>query len=217
MRSVAVIDDHPIYRQGLAQVVAESGEFTLAGAYESVDVFEVEGSADLVLLDYHLASGPVGPEAVAILVARGCAVLMVSADIGRTAVLDTLGAGASGYVAKHAPPEEILSAIRIVSDPDAPGTYVSPVLAAYLLEASKGTQSARLQLSDREREVLALVAAGERDQDIAELLFISIGTVRSHLDHIRTKTGHRRRAELTRFAVDHDLVPPRNGDRSQTT
>ena len=208
MRSVAVIDDHPIYRQGLAQVIAESGEFALAGAYESVDTFEAENAtADLVLLDYHLASGPVGPDAVAILVERGCAVLMVSADIGRTAVLDTLGAGARGYVAKHAPPEEILSAIRIVSDPEDPGTYVSPALATYLLEASRGSEPARLRLSDREREVLALVAAGERDQDIAELLFISIGTVRSHLDHIRTKTGHRRRAELTRFAVDQGLLP----------
>jgi DNA-binding NarL/FixJ family response regulator len=205
---VAVIDDHPVYRQGLAQVIAKSGEFALAGAYESVDAFTgAEATADLVLLDYHLEAGPVGPDAVALLVARGSAVLMVSANLGRTAVLDTLGAGARGYVATDADPEEILSAVRIATDPHEPGTYVSPALATYLLEASRGSVPVRLQLSDREQEVLALVAAGERDQDIAELLFISIGTVRSHLDHIRTKTGHRRRAELTRFAVDQGLLP----------
>ena len=63
---------------------------------------------------------------------------------------------------------------------------------------SSGARAPRpLQLSDREREILALVAAGERDQDIAEQLFISISTVRSHLDRIRDKTGRRRRPDLT--------------------
>jgi DNA-binding NarL/FixJ family response regulator len=209
MRTVAVIDDHPIYRDGLAQAIVNSGEFALSGTYDDVAGYLSDApTADLVLLDYHLASGPVGPKAVSVVVDRGSAVLMVSADIGKTAVLDTLAAGARGYVAKHAPVEEILTAIRLVSDPDSPGSYVSPSLASYMLDADQEPGTHRLQLSQREREVLALVAAGERDQDIAELLCISIGTVRSHLDHIRTKTGHRRRADLTRLAFDQDLASP---------
>ena len=130
---------------------------------------------------------------------------MVSGNIGREAVLDTLAAGARGYVAKHAEVAEILGAIdTICASPT--GTYVSPQLAAYLLDASRQEAGPGL-LSQREEEVLALVAQGERDQDIAEALFISLGTVRSHLDHIRAKTGQRRRAELTRFALDHGLLP----------
>jgi len=207
VKSVVVVDDHPIYRDGLAQIVSSSGEFSLMGSFESVEALVREKEVpDLVLLDYHLAIGPIGPEAVAILVARGSLVLMVSADLGRTAVLETLAAGARGYVAKHASVDEVLGAIRLVLDTEHPGTYVSPALASFLLEAARGAETGRFKLSEREHEVLALVAAGERDQDIAELLFISVGTVRSHLDHIRNKTGQRRRADLTRYAIDQDLA-----------
>jgi DNA-binding NarL/FixJ family response regulator len=117
-----------------------------------------------------------------------------------------LAAGARGYVAKHAEVAEILNAIEtICASPS--GTFVSPQLAAYLLDANRQQGPDSLRLSPREQEVLLLVAQGERDQDIAETLFISVGTVRSHLDHIRTKTGERRRPGLTRFAVDQGLVP----------
>jgi len=131
---------------------------------------------------------------------------MVSGDIGRDAVIATLAAGARGYVAKHAEVSEILDAIETISASPT-GTYVSPQLAAYLLDAHRQRGLDSLKLSKREQEVLLLVAQGERDQDIAEALFISVGTVRSHLDHIRTKTGERRRPGLTRFAVDQGLVP----------
>ena len=136
----------------------------------------------------------------------GSAVLMVSGDIGQDAVIATLAAGARGYVAKHAEVAEILKAIETICVSPT-GTYVSPELAAYLLDANRQQGPESLRLSPREREVLLLVAQGERDQDIAEALFISVGTVRSHLDHIRTKTGERRRPGLTRFAVDQGLVP----------
>jgi DNA-binding NarL/FixJ family response regulator len=203
--SVAVIDDHPVYRDGLLQAVASGGEFTLAGGFPDLASYESAGvRADVILLDYHIP-GVMGPTAVRRLTEAGAAVLMVSAEIGREAVLDTLGAGARGYVAKDADADEILRAVRIVSDPDQPGTYVSATLASYLLDAAKPNTADRLALSAREQEVLRLVAAGERDQDIAESLYISIGTVRAHLDHVRTKTGHRRRAELTRFALEHGI------------
>ncbi len=69
-----------------------------------------------------------------------------------------------------------------------------------------------LELSPREREVLALLAGGDTDEQIAEALFISVATVRSHLDRIRDKTGCRRRPELTRLAVEHGIVPPARGE-----
>jgi DNA-binding NarL/FixJ family response regulator len=203
--TLAVIDDHPVYRDGLAASVAHGGSWELVGAYPSVESYlEADRAADVVLLDYHLP-GLHGPAAVSRVTETGAAVLMVSGDVGRDAVLATLAAGARGYVAKHAETTEILEAVTtICSSPT--GSYVSPQLASYLLEATRQTGPDKLELSPREQEVLALVAQGERDQDIAEELGISVGTVRSHLDHIRTKTGERRRAGLTRYALDRGLV-----------
>jgi DNA-binding NarL/FixJ family response regulator len=90
-------------------------------------------------------------------------------------------------------------------------SYVSPILAGFLLN-SAGQQRAgpRIELSAQERRVLALVAAGERDADIAARMAISIRTVRSYLDRIRDKTGRRRRPELTRFAIEQGIAhrPP---------
>jgi DNA-binding NarL/FixJ family response regulator len=195
MKSLAVIDDHPVYRDGLVTAVSNVKGWTLLGAFDSVERYlELTDHAEVVLLDYHLP-GLHGPAAVARITESGSAVLMVSGDIGQDAVIATLAAGARGYVAIE----------TICVSPT--GTYVSPELAAYLLDANRQQGPESLRLSPREREVLLLVAQGERDQDIAEALFISVGTVRSHLDHIRTKTGERRRPGLTRFAVDQGLVP----------
>ena len=210
MRTLAVVDDHPVYRDGLASAVSSIEGWTLTGAFDSVESYlERPENADVVLLDYHLP-GLHGPAAVTRISEGGSAVLMVSGDIGRDAVIATLAAGARGYVAKHAEVAEILQAIETISASPT-GTYVSPQLAAYLLDAHRQQGPESLKLSRREQEVLLLVAQGERDQDIAEALFISLGTVRSHLDHIRTKTGERRRPGLTRYAVDQGLMPdPRN-------
>jgi DNA-binding NarL/FixJ family response regulator len=206
MKSLAVIDDHPVYRDGLATAVSNNEGWRLIGAFESVESYlELAEVAEVVLLDYHLP-GLHGPAAVARITDSGSAVLMVSGDIGRDAVIATLAAGARGYVAKHAEVSEVLQAIETISDSPT-GTYVSPQLAAYLLDAHRQRGPKSLKLSTREEEVLLLVAQGERDRDIAEALFISVGTVRSHLDHIRTKTGERRRPGLTRFAVDQGLLP----------
>ncbi|MCU1454601.1 MAG: LuxR family transcriptional regulator [Acidimicrobiales bacterium] len=204
--SLAVIDDHPIYRDGLASVVVTKRRWEMVGAFDSVEAYlDQARAATVVLLDYHLP-GLHGPAAIRQIIERGSAVLMVSGNIGREAVLGTLAAGARGYVAKHAEIPEIVEAIEaVLASPT--GSYVSPRLAAYLLDASRDQGGERLQLSAREQEVLALVAAGERDQDVADALFISLGTVRAHLDHIRTKTGQRRRAELTRYAFEQGLIP----------
>jgi len=204
--AVAVIDDHPVYRAGLSTAVVDAGH-ELVGQYDSVESYLAAAvSSEVVLLDYHLP-GLHGPEAVERITAKGDAVLMVSADVGRDAVLATIAAGARGYVPKYAEVAEILAAIDAVSS-GTDGSYVSPRLASYLLDAYHKPGSTRVELTAREFEVLSLVAAGERDRDIAESLYISVGTVRAHLDHIRTKTGQRRRADLTRYALEHGVQPP---------
>jgi DNA-binding NarL/FixJ family response regulator len=206
MITLSVIEDHPVFRQGLAQLAERGTTLSLLGTYRCVEDFLADDvGPDVTLLDLHLP-GLQGADAVRAVVGRGARVLVVSAAASRDTVLDAIAAGAHGYLTKEAHPDEIVTAITVIGGG---GTYVSATLASYLLQESrKGGAAERLVLSDRETEVLTLLAQGERDADIAERLFISISTVRSHLDRIRDKTGHRRRPDLTRYAIEHGLLPP---------
>ena len=158
--------------------------------------------AEVLLLDLHLP-GLRGAAAVAHLCARGHTVLVVSASEAPADVVEAIGAGARGYLTKQADEAEIVGAVGAVAEGR---TYVSATLASYLLQAP-------INITEREREILELVAGGETDQDIAELLQLSVRTVHSHLDRIRNKTGSRRRADLTRFALERGIVPrsPKEG------
>lgn len=197
---VAIVEDHPVFRKGLIQVIEATPGLALAGAARSVEELHAQpqggGQAQVVLLDLRLP-GLTGAAAVAHLCARGQTVLVVSASEAPADVVEAIGAGARGYLSKQAEEAEIVGAIRAVAEGR---TYVSATLAAYLLQAP-------IHISEREREILALVAGGETDQDIAELLQVSVRTVHSHLDRIRNKTGSRRRADLTRFALQRGFVP----------
>ena len=209
--SVIVIEDHPLYRQGLAQTVDDDPGLALLDAAERVERVDPDALsvAQVALLDLNLP-GRSGPEAVAWVTERGPAVLVVSASDRASDVLDAIAAGAKGYLTKATKAEEISAAVTTVA---AGQTYVSPTLASFLLSAGQDTGAARIELTQREKEILALVAQGDRDIDIAKQLFISVATVRSHLDRIRDKTGQRRRPELTRYAIQKGLLKdkhPRN-------
>jgi DNA-binding NarL/FixJ family response regulator len=200
MTSVAIIDDHPLYRQGLAMAIEQADDFMLVADAESVEDFDRRDvTVDVVLLDLHLP-GIRGAEGVAHICARGPKVIVVSAAGAADDVIDALAAGAAGYLTKDAEAEDIRRAVRAVANGQ---TYVSPTLASYLINANK-PRAASLdhQLSPRELEILALVAAGETDRDIAKQLFIATATVYSHLERIRDKTGARRRAQLTRLYLE---------------
>ena len=204
MIRVAVVEDHPIFRKGLVHVIDAAPDLRLIGASRSVEELDAQGEAqaEVVLLDLHLP-GLSGAAAVTHLCARGQSVLVVSASEAPADVIEAIGAGARGYLTKQAEEAEIVGAIRAVAEGR---TYVSATLASYLLQAP-------IRITEREREVLELVAGGETDQDIAELLQLSVRTVHSHLDRIRNKTGSRRRADLTRFALERGIVPrfPKEG------
>jgi two-component system, NarL family, invasion response regulator UvrY len=209
MIRAAVVDDHPVFRQGLANAVEGAADFELVCAAASVEALgDVIGtSLDLVILDLGLP-GMGGAAAVRHLAQRDVPVLVVSAEVSRRDVIGAMEAGAAGYLTKSVEPEEIIDAARVVA---AGGTYVSPTLASFLLRAHEAPTASAL--TEREREILTLVADGERDGDIAELLHISKKTVQSHLDRIRDKTGRRRRAELTRFAIEEGLGGDKPTDR----
>lgn len=194
MISIAVIDDHPVFRQGLAQAVSVD-DMSLALTASSVEDFDarVHILPDVVILDLGLP-GMRGGQAVEHLCKRGMRVLVVSAQGERDAVVDAMGAGASGYLTKASEPAEITAAVRAIANGQ---TYVSPTLASYLLQSAKGKSP--LDLSKREEELLKWLAKGLTDVEIGERMFISVSGVRGHLDRIRDKTGVKRRISLAQI------------------
>ncbi|MGA8115098.1 MAG: response regulator transcription factor [Actinocatenispora sp.] len=205
---VCVIEDHPLYRAALVRALSDAPDVTVgttAGSVEEFAAYHPEPGS-VVILDLRLP-GVRDATAVVDLVGRGHQVLVLSAHGGQDDVLAAIAAGARGYLTKNSDADEILRAVREVA---AHNSYVSPTLASFLLDSSRDRHlRAGLDLSAREKEVLGLVAAGERDQDIAEALSISVRTVRSHLDRIREKTGCRRRPDLTRLAIRKGIVRER--------
>ncbi|WP_246272066.1 LuxR C-terminal-related transcriptional regulator [Amycolatopsis acididurans] len=201
MIRVGVIEDHPLYRAAVARVLSEAEDIELAPVADSVPAFAAarEPAGCVVVLDLKLR-GVTDSAAVQKVVGMGHKVLVVSAHAGQEEVLGAISAGARGYLSKDADGADILRAVREIA---AGSTYVSPALASFLLNSTRGAKSI---LSERERQVLSLVAAGERDADIAEAMSISVRTVRSYLERIRDKTGRRRRPDLTRFAIEEGIT-----------
>ncbi len=202
MTTVVIVDDHPVYRQGLALVVEEDEDLTLVGQAKSIEHFDEQNlAADVVLLDLHLP-GIQGADGVAHVCGKGHRVIVVSAAGAADDVIDAVAAGAVGYLTKDADAGDIRRAVRAVANGQ---TYVSPTLASYLINANRQKSSSlKHQLSPRELEILSLVAAGETDRDIAKQLFIATATVYSHLERIRDKTGARRRGQMTRLYLESD-------------
>lgn len=200
MIRVAIVEDHPLYREGLAKTIREIADCELVGTFESVGSYEASAEpTDVLLLDLHLPDCE-GAECVERLRERATSILVISASADRTSVISAIAAGSRGYLAKAAEAEEISRAIHTVTEGDA---YVSAQLAEFLLgDARASAAKEPFAPTDREREILRLVAEGDTDADIAQRLFISVSTVRSHLDRIRDKTGRRRRADLTRLALE---------------
>ncbi|NIH87888.1 LuxR C-terminal-related transcriptional regulator [Amycolatopsis granulosa] len=199
-----VIEDHPLYRYAVANVLSGARDVELGPVAESVAAFAAAGepAGCVVVLDLKLR-GVTGTQAVHEVVRMGHQVLVVSAHAGQDEVLGAVSAGARGYLSKDADGDDILRAFREIA---AGNSYVSPTLASYLLDSTRPRAGSRGLLSDRERQVLSLLAAGERDADIAAAMEISVRTVRSYLDRIRDKTGRRRRPELARLAIEEGMV-----------
>ena len=201
---VGIVEDHPLYRAAVERVLRQSPDIEVGVVADSVARFAVgrQPAGSVVVLDLKLR-GVRDSAAVMEVVGMGHRVLVVSAHAGQSEVLSAMAAGASGYLSKDVDGPEILRAVRQIA---AGNSYVSPTLAAFVLNSTRQPQAGpRIVLSERERQVLALLAAGERDADIAEAMSISIRTVRSYLDRIRDKTGRRRRPELTRLAIQEGL------------
>jgi two-component system, NarL family, response regulator NreC len=206
---VVVVDDHAVVRAGLRLLLDAEDDLEVVGeAGNSHDaVFEVRAQKpDVILLDV-VMPGESGIEALPKLKheAPDAHVLMLSMQDDPRYVHEAFAAGAAGYVLKEAVDAEVVAAVREIA---AGGSYVHPALGARMVaaDAAERARESANPLSDREREVLRLLALGHTNQEIAGLLFISVRTAETHRAHIMQKLGLSTRAELVRHAIAQGLL-----------
>ena len=214
MIRVGLCDDHAVVRSGLRRIVDEEPDLEVVGeagtAAEAVSVARAE-RPDVFVMDLGLP-GTSGIDAtrqvVEVSPRTAVLVLTVHDDVGY--LRKAFDAGARGYLVKDAADVELVLAIRQVA---AGHEYVHPRLGAALLGpvAAAHVGGPGGELSERELEVLRLVALGHTNAEIATALFVSVRTVESHRAHVQQKLGLRTRADLVHYAREHALLD--NDDR----
>ncbi len=201
---VLIVDDHAVVRAGLRRLLDAETDIETVGEAPNADraVFEaLDGKPDVVLMDLVMPEkgGIEGMPAV-LQAVPGTKVLVLSMQDDPRYVRAAFEAGASGYVLKEAADTEVVAAIRAVA---AGERYVHPALGAKLVaaESEERRRAEQDPLSEREREVLRLLALGHTNQEIAKQLYISVRTAETHRAHIMQKLGLSSRAELVRYAL----------------
>lgn len=202
MIRVIIADDHAVVRSGLAQLLATAGDIELVGtANDGTEAvaMAVELRPDVVLMDLSMP----GLDGVAATAQIAAAVpetrlLVLTSFSDRSRVLDALEAGADGYLLKHAEPEQIIDAVRVVREGGAP---LDPKVARVLLTARN--QRPAVDLTDREREVILLVAEGLANKQIARRLGITERTVKAHLTSAFGRIGVSDRTQAALWAREH--------------
>jgi len=206
---VLIVDDHAVVRAGLRLLLdAEDDLETVGEAGDAREaVFEARATEpDVILMDIVMPDQS-GLEALPALLHEHpeTRVLILSMQDDPRYVREAFAAGASGYVLKEAADVEVVGAIREVARG---GRYVHPELGARLVaaEAEAERRAEADPLSEREREVLRLLALGHTNQEIAKQLYISVRTAETHRAHIMQKLRLGSRAELVRYALAHGLL-----------
>jgi two-component system response regulator NreC len=212
--SVVVVDDHAVVRSGIKLLLERQEDIEVVGeAGNAKDaVFRARAlKPDVILLDV-VMPGESGIEVLPQLQKESAdtKVLVLSMQDDPSYVREAFAAGASGYVLKEAADEEVVSAVREVAGG---GRYVHPALGARLVAAEAAERAAAEAdpLSDREREILRLLALGHTNQEIAQQLYISVRTAESHRAHIMQKLRLTTRAELVRYALSRGLLTEEPG------
>lgn len=209
MIRIVIVDDHAVVRSGLKlllngqegmEVVGEAGDARTA-------VFEARAQKpDVILMDVVMPTGS-GIEATPAVLkeAPDAKVLILSMQDDPAYVREAFAAGASGYVLKEAADSELVAAVREVAGGQ---RYVHPTLGARLVaaEADERARTEEDPLSEREHEILRLLALGHTNQEIASQLYLSVRTVETHRAHIMQKLRISTRAELVRYAFERGVL-----------
>src|SRR3954447_9639910 len=205
--TVVIADDHTVVRQGLRMLIDHEDELqVLAEAGEVPDAERLTRAhrPTVLVLDLNMPGGS-GLEAIPRLreEAADTAIVVLTMQDDPAFARQALQAGALGFVLKEAADEELLEAIRLAAAGD---TYLNPRLGARMAAAPSEPAGPPDDLSEREVEVLRLIALGHTNSEIASQLFLSTRTVETHRAHIQQKLRRTSRAELVRYALEHNLV-----------
>jgi DNA-binding NarL/FixJ family response regulator len=204
---VVIVDDHPVVRDGLRSMLSGEADFEVVG--DAADGGEAVALADavrpdVVLMDLRMP-GVDGVAAIGRLRDRGnpARVLVLTTYDTDSDVLPAVKAGATGYLLKDAPREELFRAVRSAARGEA---VLAPSVAARLVSRVRAPEPVTDPPSQRELEVLALIARGATNREAAAKLFISEATVKTHLLHVYAKLGVRDRAAAVAVAIERGLI-----------
>ena len=207
MTKIVIADDHRVVRSGLRMVLDREEDFEVVA--EAGDVAEARRYVrahrpDVLILDLNMPGEPSLP---AIPVIREESpethVVVLTMQDDPAFAREALQAGASAYVLKEAADDELVQAVRVVA---AGGTFLTPQLGARIAAAPPEPSGPPDDLTEREVEILRLIALGHTNAEIAAQLFLSVRTVESHRAHIQQKIRLTTRAELVRYALEHGLM-----------
>jgi DNA-binding NarL/FixJ family response regulator len=208
---VLIVDDHEVLASSLAQVLDQEPDLKSVGVASSLERARAmipTSAPDVLLLDHRLPDGD-GVAAICELRALRSAmkIVILTASAADHVLLSAMQAGASGFLSKTRGLEEVTAAVRAAAAGEA---VVSPELLARLLPKLSRTGNAhRDELTEREREVLSLVAAGLTNSAIAARLFVSVHTVRNHVTNLSLKLGAHSKLEALSIAVREGMLPGR--------
>jgi DNA-binding NarL/FixJ family response regulator len=210
MTRVLIVDDHRLFRSGVRAELGDS--IQVVGEAEDVETAVkaiAEHEPDVVLLDVHMPGGG-GQEVLRRVLGAGSQVRFLALSVSDAAedVIGVIRGGARGYVTKNISGTELTDAIRRVAEGDA---VFSPRLAGFVLDAFASSEAPSIDpeldsLTQREREVLRLIARGYAYKEIAKELFISVKTVETHVSSVLRKLQLSNRHELSRWATARRLV-----------
>ncbi|WP_152186728.1 response regulator [Segeticoccus rhizosphaerae] len=198
-------DDHPVVRAGLRAVLEAEPDFQVvaeAPTAEQAVQLAHELDVDVVLMDLQFGTGMGGSQATAIITARPDAprVLILTTYDTDVDILAAIEAGATGYLLKDAPPQELAAAVRTAASGK---SALAPAIAQRLMDRVRAPAET---LSPRETEILQLVSEGLSNQQISQRLFLSQATTKSHLAHIYTKLGADSRTAAVATATARGLI-----------
>ncbi|MDA8139494.1 MAG: response regulator transcription factor [Desulfobacteraceae bacterium] len=207
MLKILIADDHPIVRRGLQQILSREADVALVGeAQNAAEVFDLVRVQqwDAVVLDITMP-GRGGLDTLKELkrLYPSLPVLMLSMHPEDQYAVRALRAGAAGYMNKESAPDDLIRAIRKITKG---GKYVSPTLGEKLAIIMEAEPSSHHSLSDREYEVMILIASGKTLSQVAEEMSLSIKTISTYRERILLKMKMKSNAELTYYAIKHNLV-----------
>ncbi len=214
MITLLIVDDHAIVRSGLTSLLGHHPDIKVVGEAAEGDeaiAKALELKPDVVLMDLSMPHGKNGLTATSELkkLAPEMAILILTMHDDEEYLFRSIHAGASGYILKNAPHEELLSAIQSIARGNA---YLYPTATKHLISEyldklkHSGETDIYYSLSEREKEILEWIAKGYSNKEIAEHLTISVKTVESHKSNLMEKLGLKTRPELVKFALKKGLL-----------